>query len=139
MFQAQADREISVPAEAAWTLLADWGNTEWLAGPEKTEVICSGDQVTRRLFMTGVAQPIEETLLSADQASRTLNYTIAVGEIFKLANYQGTISVQPMENGCRVCWACRFDQAGMSNEQAQAVADGNLNFLLGSLAAYLER
>lgn len=136
MIEASASREINVSADTAWSLLADWGDTSWLKGPEKTEVVQKGGQVTRRLHVSG-ADPIEETMLASDPATMTLNYTIAVSELFRLENYNGTIAVVPTANGCRVDWRCTFEPGGMSDEEAAAIANGNLNFLLDSLVEYL--
>ncbi len=138
MFVAQVNRETSAPATSAWRLLADWGNTSWIPGPERTEVVTSGGRVMRRLFMPGVS-PIEETLHVCDQDNMRLEYTIAVSELFTLADYRGEIAVVPTADGCRVEWRCSFDQGAMSDEEAGAVANGNLNFLLDSLAAFLEK
>jgi hypothetical protein len=138
MFKAELSREIAVPAEIAWSLLVDWGNTVWLPGPEKTEVVTRGQEVTRRLFIPG-AEPIEETMLENDPAGMTLNYTIAVSELFQLADYSGRIAVEPSDHGCRVIWGSCFSQGEMSDEEAGAAASGNLNFLLDSLKGYLEQ
>ncbi len=136
MFETTVSRDLPVDADTAWSLLVDWGNTDWLPGPEKTEVITSGSQVTRRLHMNGV-EPIEETMLSNDPAAKTLHYTIAVSEMFPLEDYRGTVAVVPSDNGCRVDWYCRFAQGAMSDDEAAAIAARNLNFLLDSLAGYL--
>ncbi len=138
MFKAELSREIAVPAETAWSLLVDWGNTVWLPGLEKTEVVMRGQEVTRRLFVTG-AEPIEETMLENDPTGMTLKYTIAVSELFPLADYSGRIAVVPAENGCRVIWGSCFSQGEMSDEDAGAAANGNLNLLLDSLQGYLEQ
>jgi hypothetical protein len=138
MFKAESSREIAVTAEIAWSLLVDWGNTVWLPGPEKTEVVTRGQEVTRRLIISG-AEPIEETMLENAPASMTLKYTIAVSELFRLADYIGRIAVVPADNGCRVIWSCCFSQREMSDDEAGAAANGNLNFLLDSLKTYLEQ
>ncbi len=138
MFEAEVSREIAVPANTAWSLLADWGNAAWIPGPEKVEVVSAGTAVTRRLFIPGAA-PIEETMLASDAAAGTVDYTIAVGELFTLADYRGRIAVVAAGEGCRVDWHCSFDQGAMSDEQAAAAANGNLNFLLDSLKGYLEQ
>ncbi|MFV8817911.1 SRPBCC family protein [Haliea sp. E17] len=137
MFETTVSREFSVTADTAWSLLADWGNTAWLPGLEKTEVVSDGGCITRRLFIPG-AEPIEETLLASDQAAMTIDYTIAVSTLFQLADYRGHITVVPTASGCRVDWHCQFDPGAMSEEEASGAANGNLDFLLSSLAAYLE-
>ncbi len=137
MFEAAESREIDVNADTAWELLADWSDTRWLPGPPETEVVRSGDQVTRRLLIPG-AEPIEETLLATDPATMTLHYRIAASEKFPLKDYSGTVVVRATDEGCRVDWQCRFDQGDMSDEQADAIASRNLNVLLDSLASFLE-
>lgn len=137
MYEFSLTKDLDVTAEKAYALLSDWGDTSWLKGPERTEVVRDDDRVTRRLHMAG-SDPVEETLLSADPQTMTLHYTIAPCQLFKLENYQGTIVVKPAANGCSVDWHCRFDEAGMQPEEARSIAEGNLNFLLDSLAGYLE-
>lgn len=137
MSDYSASREMTVTATTAYDLLADWGDTRWIPGPEKTEVSRDGNGITRRLFMPGAA-PVEETLLSADPQAMTLRYTIAPGELFTLRDYQGTIVVTASETGCRITWSCSFARGEMTPEEAEAVANRNLNFLLDSVRAYLE-
>jgi len=137
MYEFNVIRELKVPAETAYALLSDWGDTSWLQGPERTELIQGGDHTTRRLHMAG-AEPVEETLLSTEPQTMTLHYTIAPSQLFKLENYRGTIVVRPSAPGCSVDWRCTFDEAGMSKEEAQDIAKRNLDFLLDSLARHLE-
>ncbi len=138
MFEAEVSREIAVPVDAAWSVLSDWGSITWIPGPEKVEVEAAGSTITRRMFIPGAA-PIEETLHGSDPLARRLDYSIAVSELFQLADYRGHITVVPAGDNCRVEWRCSFDQGAMSDEQAAAAANGNLNFLLDSLKAYLEQ
>lgn len=137
MFSTVVSRKLSVDADTAWNLLVDWGNTAWIPGPEKTEVIENGDQVMRRMFIADM-EPIEETMLANDPATKTIQYTIAVSQLFTLADYRGEIVVKEDTAGCCIDWHCAFDQAQMTDEEANQKANGNLNFLLDSLASYLQ-
>jgi hypothetical protein len=137
MSNYSACREIQVPAERAYKILAEWGDTSWIPGPKKTEVSRAGSTITRFLYMPGSA-PVEETLLSADPQSMTLHYTIAPGELFTLQDYVGAITVTATGTGCRIDWSCSFARGEMTSEEAEAKANRNLNFLLDSLCKYLE-
>jgi len=137
MHDYSASRDVKVTADTAYALLADWGDTRWIRGPERTEVSRDGNTITRSLYMPGHA-PVEETLLSADPWTMTLHYTIAPGELFTLRDYRGEIVVMPAGEGCRIDWSCSFARGDMKPEDAAAVADRNLNFLLDSVCAFLE-
>lgn len=137
MTDYSASRETRVTADTAYALLADWGNTVWIRGPERTDVKHHDGLISRYLYMPGAA-PVVETLLSADPQNRTLQYTIAPGELFTLRDYQGTVFVTPTAEGCSIVWSCAFALGEMTPEDAQAIAHRNLNFLLDSVCAHLE-
>ncbi len=137
MSDFSASRDLPVPAAEVYALLADWGDTRWIRGPERTEVREHDGGITRFLYMPGAA-PVEETLLSADPQTMTLHYTIAPGELFTLQDYRGTIVVTPAGEGARITWRCAFARGEMKPGDAQAIADRNLNFLLDSVCAFLE-
>ena len=138
MPQVSASRTLKVSADRAWSLLADWGNTAWIPGPEKTELIDTPRGLTRRLHMPGL-EPIEETLLSADAAARVLHYTIARHLVIPFADYTGSAGVDALPGGfCRVTWSCAFSGSDLPEAEARARAAANVEHLLDLLAAHLE-
>ncbi|WP_317928638.1 SRPBCC family protein [Halioxenophilus sp. WMMB6] len=136
MYSTQVTRDFDFSADTVWNLLIDWGNTAWLPGPEKTEVITNDGQITRKLFIAA-AEPIEETMTSNDPTSKTLHYTIAVGQLFTLENYQGQVRIIADGGKSKVEWSCSFDQGGMSVDEAETRAVGNMNFLMDNMIKYL--
>jgi len=139
MPDASASRTLQVSPEKAWSLLQDWGNTAWIPGPEKTELVDSPAGLTRRLHMPGL-DPIEETLTASDPAARVLHYTIAPHPVIPFDDYAGTARVAALPGGfCKVTWSCSFSGSELPAADAQARAAANLEHLLALLAAHLER
>jgi len=139
MPEVSARRTLQVGPDKAWSLLADWGNTTWIPGPERTELIATPEGLTRRLHMTGL-EPIEETLRDTDPAARVLRYTITRHPVIPFDDYVGSASVTALPGGlCRVTWSCSFSGSGLPAAEARAQATANLDHLLALLAARLER
>jgi hypothetical protein len=139
MPHASASRTLKVSADRAWDLMADWGDTSWIPGPEKTELVESAAGKTRRLHLPGM-DPIEETLVQEDASKRELHYTIAPSPLVPFEDYRGRAVVDPLPGGiCRVTWDCSFSGSELPEDEAATRATANLHNLLAMLASHLER
>jgi 4-hydroxy-tetrahydrodipicolinate reductase len=138
MLEVAVNRDLVADTDRAWTLLADWGNTPWIEGPEKCELFDSAEGLVRRFHLPGRA-PVDEILLATDPDARQLRYRIPRCEALPFDDYHGTIAVNPRPGGgCRVDWHCRFGAGGLSESDALARAQANLERLLQGLADHLE-
>ena len=75
MATARVTRELDVPADALWKLVAAFGDTSWMPGGAQVTLVGSGPGMERRIA-AGPGKVIRERLEFADAASRTLVYTI---------------------------------------------------------------
>lgn len=84
--------------EEVWHVVGNFGGlTDWLPGVESCRL--EGD--TRILGMMGIE--ISEALVSRDDATRTLVYSVVASPI-PLESHRATITVHPDPAGARVTW-----------------------------------
>lgn len=114
---------IDASADKAWEKLADFGGLgSWAPGVTECKLEGSGVGSVRRLSMGGME--IAERLESLDGAARTLTYSITEGPM-PTENYLAEIVVTATgDASCAIRWSASFDAPGLSDEQAQGVAQG---------------
>ena len=132
MAGAKVSQVIEASAEKVWDLLGDFGGVmRFSAGMESCTVEGEGLGAIRTLRMPGGIE-LDERLEALDESARTLSYSITRGPL-PMKAYYATISVcEEGENACRVDWESTYEPSGVSEEQAQELAEGIYN---GSLAA----
>ncbi|WP_317929581.1 SRPBCC family protein [Halioxenophilus sp. WMMB6] len=136
MIYVSITRSFTLPADQVWSLLSNWGDTQWLTKELTPEVFTSEEGVVRRFHNPGMP-PLDETLLSADTESRTLLYKIAQSPLMPLANYNGRVVVKPVDDGCEVEWSCTFSRGGLEVSEAEAKASANIDKLLNCMETFL--
>ena len=121
------EREIAVPADAAWARISDAaGLADWFPGIESSTV--DGDV---RTITMGSGIPLAETILTNDSIQRRFQYRIA-GGLFK--EHLGTIDVIPTgADRCLVVYSSDADPATMA-----IVLGGATGNALDELARQLE-
>jgi len=131
----QAQRDFDQPLERVWARLADFGDISWTVGTERVEVVGSGPGMTRRIFMPGLEQPIEEVLESIDHAAHSFSYTIPRGFPMPIGNYLAQVRLEALPSGgCRVRWSGSGEALGVGTEQASQILEGVYAQMLGWLA-----
>ena len=97
MAQGQARIELEATAEAAWSVVGDFGGIgSWMPGIES----CVVDGEDRVLRLMGLE--VTERLERRDDDDRTLSYRIVGG--VPVVNHLSTISVVPAGSGSVVTW-----------------------------------
>ena len=97
MAQGQARIELEANAEAAWSVVGDFGGIgSWMPGIES----CVVDGEDRVLRLMGLE--VTERLERRDDDERTLSYRIVGG--VPVVNHLSTISVVPAGSGSVVTW-----------------------------------
>ena len=66
MHVIEVERELNVPIEELWSLVADFSNLSWYPTAEKVEKIGEGIGEIRRITMPGMPTAIEERLMELD-------------------------------------------------------------------------
>ncbi|MGI9295591.1 MAG: SRPBCC family protein, partial [Pseudomonadales bacterium] len=54
MVEVTVTRELHANVDKVWGILGDFGNLSWVPGPEKVDVIGSGQGMIRRLHVAGM-------------------------------------------------------------------------------------
>src|SRR5262249_56854650 len=75
MAKARMKRELEVPADVLWRLVASFGDTSWMPAGTRATVVGAGPGMERRIA-AGPDRVITERLESLDEASRTPTHTI---------------------------------------------------------------
>ena len=118
-----AEIEIAASPEDAWAVVGDFGGIGWMPGID--DVTVDGD--VRTIAMMGIE--IKEQLVSRDDATRTISYSIVDGPV-PVESHQATITVHDAGGASRVTW-----EVSVAPEGAAMFKD----IYQGSLAALKER
>jgi hypothetical protein len=96
MAETHAEAFIARDADEVWKVAGDFqGLKTWFPGLE--DVKAEGDDV--RVIAMGPGMEVRETLLSRDDAKRTLTYKVEAA-LLNANKYETTLSVTPSEGGC---------------------------------------
>jgi hypothetical protein len=130
MATARVTRELDVPADALWKLVAAFGDTSWMPGGAQVTLVGSGPGMERRIT-AGPGKVIRERLEFADAASRTLVYTIPENVPFPVTGYRATMRVRAKGAGSELDWSASFEPAGASEAEARAAIEGMYGVMVG--------
>lgn len=129
MAEARVTRSLDVPAGALWKLVAAFGDTSWMPGPPKVELVGKGPGMERRI--QGPDKAIHERLESVDEKTRTLVYTIPVNVPFPVTDYRATMRVRAVGAGSELDWSVRFEPAGAAEADARKAIEGMYGLMIG--------
>jgi len=129
MATARVTKQLDVPADAAWALVADFGNCDWIPGANAK---IEGDGVGMVRVMAGT---VRERLEEVDESTRTLRYSIADdGVPFPAKGYRATVRVDDAPGGgTRIDWSCSFEPVGASAEETRAKIEAMYGMLISWL------
>ena len=133
MATARVTRSLDVPADRLWKLVAAFGDTSWMPGPPKVDVVGTGPGMERRIHAG--EKVIHERLESVDEAGRTLVYTIPVNVPFPVTDYRATMRVRAAGAGSELDWSVSFTPAGASEEDARKAIEGMYGVMIGWIEA----
>ena len=129
MGEARVKQAIAAPADKVWALVADFGNTSWMpGGGGDVEVVGSGPGMTR--IISAGDRKIHEVMESADDASRTLVYTIPEGVPFPVNGYRSTVQVTGDDSSAELEWSCTFEPEGDAAQTTQMI-EGMYSTMVG--------
>jgi len=130
MVSVVVEKEIPVPAEKVWALLADFGDISWSG---MTNVVVEGEGVgmTRRIIV-GEGQEALERLDARDAEQMTFTYSILSGNAMPINNIQGSPKVSVVDDqNCILSWTITGAEEGISESEAQEMLSGFYSGLLG--------
>ena len=130
MATARVTRELDVPADVLWKLVASFGDTSWMPGPPPVTLHGSGPGMERRIS-AGAGKVICERLESVDESSRTLVYTIPENVPFPVRDYSATMRVRAKGAGSELDWSASFEPAGASGADAAKAIEGMYEMMIG--------
>ena len=112
----EVKREITVNAspETTWKMIGDFNHLDvWHPVVVASKLTQGNSQATGaiRVLTLGNGDTITEKLVELNNGDKTYSYAITASKL-PVANYVGTITVKPAENGqAMVTWSSTFDAA----------------------------
>lgn len=130
---ARVEKQLDVPADALWALVADFGRCDWIPGPAPK---LEGEGVGMVRVMGGT---IRERLDAVDPEARTIRYSIADdGVPFPVQGYRATMRVDDAPGGrSRLTWSCECEPVGVSAAEASAKIEGMYTLMIGWIESSL--
>lgn len=130
--------EIQASADEVWKLMSDFGNTSWVPGVSRSELVGQGVGAYRLVY-AGNAPPLKETLEAIDAKSRTLSYSIGAGNPLPVASYRATVKIVDLGgNKSRLDWSSSFIVTGPDVDAALASVEGLYSVCFDNIKARLE-
>ncbi|MFT5604005.1 MAG: hypothetical protein ACI9G5_000958 [Paracoccaceae bacterium] len=107
-----AQREFSLPASRVWTLLADFGATDWLSAYfYRVDVEGSGIGMVRRLYQTADGHPAVHRLESVNHDKKTICWSIHQTVFIPVDTIDAETRVESLpDDHCRVISRWSFEQ-----------------------------
>jgi len=130
--------EIQASADEVWKLVSDFGDTSWVPGVSRSELVGQGAGAYRLVY-AGDAPPLRETLEAVDPKARMLSYTIGGGNPLPVSSYRATIKVVDLGGGkSRLDWSSTFVPSGADADAALASVEGLYGVCFDNIRARCE-
>ncbi|MEH6582896.1 MAG: SRPBCC family protein [Halioglobus sp.] len=133
MVAVVVEKEIPLPAEKVWGLLADFGDISW-SGMENVEVEGEGVGMIRKIIV-GEGKAAVERLEAYDANNMTFTYSIVSGNPMPIENIQGSPQVTVVDDGhCTLSWTVTGNEVGIPESEAAQMLKGFYAGLLETIA-----
>ena len=118
------------PADAFWQVLGAFTEIDWLVGPGNYRV---GEHEGRQARILSMETPIVEFLLGCDAVSRELRYGVLKNPFVPVDNYQATVTVAPVGDGCLISFSSTFDLDAVPLEQVNQMLTAAYRMMAGQI------
>ncbi len=120
-----AEKDINAPIEKIWALVSDFANLDWYSGAEKVEHIPStkADRSgeIRRIYMPGMADPVDEILETIDANQHRISYQIPGSP---MAGYQVEVSLTTnSDQSTHAKWHATFTHVTMEGLTSEMMVE----------------
>ncbi len=124
MHQFSTEKVLHADIDQVWQIVADFANLDWFAGAEKVEKIGDGIGQVRRIYMPGMAEPVDEKLLSLDNEQYSLEYEVLEGAVNVMQNYRVHAQLHKLGDGeTKAVWQGQFDGVTVEGVEPQQMID----------------
>jgi hypothetical protein len=133
------EKTLDAPLDRVWALLADFSNLDWYEGAERVEAVGQGIGQIRRVFIPGMASPVEEQLLASDADHYRLEYQVLDGGSNILRDYRVIATLRDAGAGRTLArWNAAFSGVTVEGVKAQDMA-GTLRDVYAGMALAIAR
>ncbi len=94
--------------DRVWQVLGAFTDVSWLPGVERAEIVQRSGRTTRLLFITGMDTPVEEQLISQDDARHCMTYHVVKNPFVPYEEYQAEVRLGPAGSGTLISFKSGF-------------------------------
>jgi hypothetical protein len=135
----QIETEFSLPVDALWAAVRDFGDVSWLPGKPTVDIEGEGPGMIRTIAAPPLPT-VREQLDAIDEAEHTIHYRIIQGLPIPVSDYSASMQVIDAGTGhSRLRWSCRFEPEGVSEEEAQSKVTRLYRTVLRAMKKNLEK
>ena len=114
---------LAAPAAEVWSLIGGFDDVpNWHPGAAASTLQDVAGE-TRRVITLNGGGTIVERLVSHEDRGMSCTYAIVESPL-PVTGYEATLSVTPVDGGCEVHWAGRFEPAGVPAAKAEEIVAG---------------
>ena len=134
----EVKRELNVPIEQLWSLVADFSNLSWYPHAENVEKIGEGIGEIRRITMPGMPAAIDERLMELDPQQHRLVYQVLENEINIMQDYTVVARLRSVDEATTVAlWHGEF--SGVAGDLEPQMMIDIMTDTYGSMLMEMER
>ena len=123
--------------DRVWQVLGAFFEADWLPGVEAVEVVNRAGRDTRLLSISGLDTPIEEQLISRDEARHYLKYHVVKNAFIPYEDYEAEMTLVPFDAGTRVNFKSSFQCEEAALEAAHTALVGIYQFMIDAVNTQL--
>jgi len=139
LIEVSIERDYDVPAEAVWTMLADFGDISWIPGIENVVLEGRGVGMVRHVTAPGLPE-LHERMDALDPERMILDYSVPQVAYIQVKDYTARARVEALgEERCRLHWSCRAEPDGIDEAQATANTRAFYEMIVSWVGDYLKR
>ncbi len=134
MPQVMVTKTLSVPTQALWDLVRDFGNVSWIPGGSDGVKIEGEGPGMFRILQNPAGGEVHERLDKIDDANRSVTYSIPKGIPFPVSLYVATMTVRDDGGNGQLEWKCEFEPDGATEQEA----GGGIEQMYGVMIGWIE-
>ena len=123
--------------DRVWEVLGAFFEVDWLPGIEGVEVVRRAGHDTRLLSIAGLDTPVEEQLISRDEARHYLKYHVVKNAFVPYEDYEAEMTLAPGEEGTLVHFKSSFQCEEVALEAARTSLVGIYQFMIDAVDTQL--
>lgn len=125
-------------AEDVWKEMKNFGDLSWSQGLDDSRLVTDGISQCRQIKLEGAEEYFDEWLLSFDERTRCLRYTMDDNAMGGLIGYEAQAQVMKRADGCIIRWQCQAEATAEKEAEVQMLIDMFAEGIVGLFSAQFD-